>query len=170
MTRVAVISHRPECRAVSKPALTPATRGLTSNTTDKPSWTRATRTSSTMTSTEGFLVTVIWWVARFTSSVPPGVARVRRAAAGQVMDIAPPGHQQPDQVDIQQPGGRLADLADGGLAGHRGQVRQGVAELAGAPGGQDFASQRLGRVAAGVEQEVKNGLRVGLQCCHGGSP
>jgi hypothetical protein len=70
-----------------------------------------------------------------------GAVRIRQGTprrAGQVMNIAPPGDQQPDQVDIQEPGCHRADFADGGLAGHLRQVGQGVAKLAAVPRGQDF--------------------------------
>ena len=47
---------------------------------------------------------------------------------GEVMMFPPPGDQHVTQPDVQQPGGRSGDLADGGGAGLRREVRQGAAQ------------------------------------------
>ena len=81
---------------------------------------------------------------------------------GEVMMLAPPGNKPADQVDVQESGGRRRGLADGGLAGHLRELRQGPAEVSIGAGRHQLTSQCLRGLLARAEQQVQGGMRVVL--------
>src|SRR5690349_4864434 len=71
------------------------------------------------------------------------------------MVLAPAGHQDLDQVDLQQPGRGHGGLADGGFPGHPGQVHKRPGE--GAAVRHDVLGQRLLRLLIRAEEQVGGG-------------
>src|SRR6266571_3654446 len=78
------------------------------------------------------------------------------------MMLAPPGYQHADQVDVQEPGRRSRDLADGGLAGRHREVLQGTAKVHPGACGQNLAGQCLRRFLPWAEQQIQGSMRAVL--------
>src|SRR5215472_18892004 len=74
------------------------------------------------------------------------------------MMFLPPRHQETDQVDIQQPLGRVGGLADGCLAERGRNVLQGAAQALGGAGRQELGYPPEGVLARGGQQ-IQDGLR-----------
>src|SRR5215472_11458229 len=74
------------------------------------------------------------------------------------MMFLPPRHQETDQVDIQQPLGRVGGLADGCLAERGRDVLQGAAQVPGGAGRQELG-YHPGAVRARGEQQIQDSLR-----------
>src|SRR6266851_85603 len=76
---------------------------------------------------------------------------------GEVMMFAPPGGQHADHVDVQEPGRRVCDLADGGLAGGLGEVLQSTVKVHPRARRQHLLGQCLRGLLVWAEQQIQGG-------------
>jgi hypothetical protein len=105
---VAVTSQLPEWMATSSPALIAATRALMSYSTVRLSRIVATWRPSTRTVIEGCWAVVTWCRIRSTSSVLPGMASVRRAAAVRSRCARQPATSSPARSTSSSPAAAVA--------------------------------------------------------------